>query len=221
MTVGQGEFDWSGDWEIDKWERIRTYSRNVLKIRPQYNRVDIMIEMRNKYLTLGADGAGTPLFQARRFPQSLEDLMKMRSPRGAWTFDEPFTEREVELCGEFIQLKLQSRAAAPETHLLPADRPGFSIESTLPLNYKEEADAYALKPTKVVAKGQSSRDTHSKKPSSGKTKAPPKFKDDRPIQCSSGKSRQWLQRKGLQRDGAAKDSSFGEKRAKDNRKDFI
>ena len=116
-----------------------------------------MMEMRNKYTTLGADGAGTPLFQARTFPQSLEDLMKMRSPRGAWTFDEPFTEREVELCGEFIQLKLQSRAAAPETHLLPADRPGFSIESTLPLDYEEE-DAYALKPKKVVAKAPSSRD---------------------------------------------------------------
>jgi len=114
--------------------------------------------------------------------------MKMRSPRGAWTFDEPYTEQEVELCGEFIQLKLRSRAAAPETHLLPAARPGYSIESTLPLDYEEEADAYALKPTKGVAKATPTRDAQPKKPSTSKPKAPPKDKGDKPIQCSSKES---------------------------------
>jgi hypothetical protein len=110
--------------------------------------------------------------------------MKMRSPRGAWSFDEPFTEYEVELCGEFIQFKLRSRAAAPETHVLPSARPGFSIESTLPINYEEESDAYGFKSKKDTAKTPSTREAQSKKPQSDK----PKEKGSAAIQCSSKES---------------------------------
>jgi hypothetical protein len=120
--AGRGEFSWSNNWEIDKWEWIRTSARRSGAL-PRYAYPDLLIEARNRYLE-GIDAQGMPMFQGRNFGDgTAASLLEFRHAHGHWNFDEPFNDDEVMICKEFMKLKVPRLAT--RSILTPAPK-GFA-----------------------------------------------------------------------------------------------